>query len=80
MTPMPKRTEALALAELIEVESAIATCEAATSKNYERRLALLEELTGMGLAVGAVAEAVGQREGTYRQALYKARQRAGVTA
>lgn len=78
MTAMPKRTEVLALAELREVEKAIAACESETAANYERRLALLQELTEMGLAVGAVAEAVGQREGTYRQALYKARQRASA--
>lgn len=70
---MAKRTEEQVVAELAAVEEAIAACD--SGENYRRRLQLLEEALALGLTVGRVAEAVGQREGTYRQALHKDRRR-----
>lgn len=75
---MAQRSKTTIAAELAEIEREIAACDAETAANYERRLRLLEEGLDAGMTVGELASLGGQREGTYRQALYKARQRASA--
>jgi hypothetical protein len=62
--------------ELVEVEAAIAAC--AAGENYRRRLALIEQGMALGATVGELASAAGVDDGTYRQALHKARRRASA--